>query len=487
MTRSEFAAILLLTASVTSFFGPAIFGDRSVFTWNMDRWLPWAASASPDDLARPTRLADCARQFAVMRGEATEAARDGRVPLWNRHLFSGTPFLANFQPGVFYPPNVLLFRSGWSVPDQMTAFAALHLLVGAVGTFFLLRAFGAGVLAALLGAIVFAWGAPNASRTGLPTLLATASWLPWIVLATRRWFLRGDALAWAGVAAGLALAGLAGFAQLFVFAVYVGALAGLVFGLGRRDGHARSRWALVIAAGAIGLGLVAIHLVPTLEFAGLAQDAKNTGAMLASATLHPWILAKFLVPDLFGSPVDDSSVAHLLRVGSGYYFQTEWTTAIYVGVLPWLLAAWVALAPLDRRREALFALLVTVLGLLLCVRGPWTPLLTALPGLSFSRPDRATILIGFGLALLTGLGAHSLAGREGPGLRRPANAFAIAIGALCLAFTIALAVAGRVLVPERVVDALGAATVARAAWIATAVVPRRIRVTASSSTGSRMR
>src|SRR5207248_1494328 len=31
----------------------------------------------------------------------------GNLPLWNPHIFSGTPFLGNFQSALLYPPNWL--------------------------------------------------------------------------------------------------------------------------------------------------------------------------------------------------------------------------------------------------------------------------------------------------------------------------------------------------------------------------------------------
>src|SRR5262245_60379490 len=40
---------------------------------------------------------------------AAEYLRQGIVPLWNPHLYSGAPFAADIQSGLFYPVNLLLF------------------------------------------------------------------------------------------------------------------------------------------------------------------------------------------------------------------------------------------------------------------------------------------------------------------------------------------------------------------------------------------
>jgi hypothetical protein len=469
MTRSDFAAVVALAVGVGVFFTPALLGDRAVFTWNMDLWHPWAASATEADRERPTRLADCARQFAVMRQLSTEAIREGRIPLWNPWIYAGTPFLANFQPAVFYPPNLLLAWSGLSLPDQMTAYLVLHLLLGTAGVFVLLRGYRVRTGPALLGAIVFGWSGYNAARTGIPTMVATGAWLPWALAASRRWFDREDARGWAGMAASLALAGLAGFAQVFVFTAYAWALFGLVDGISLRPRWSARRWIGWAAAGAIGLLIVSVHLVPTLELMDLAQDSENPPEMLASGTMHPWVLAKLVAPDLFGRPVDGADASHLLSVGSGYYFQTERSTAIYVGVLPLLLAAVVLLAPGDHRREAGAALALAVLGFLFCFRTPLTVLAAHLPGLAFSRPDRATFLWCTGAALLAGLGADRLASREGPGLQRTSNAAAVLTGTLAVLFAAAMSVAGDRLLPDDIVGHVGSGAVRSAALLGMAI------------------
>ena len=112
---------------------------------------------------------------------------------------------------------------------------------------------------------------------------------------------------------------------------------------------------------------------------------------------EPSVIAKDEAsPDLLGHPADETNATHLLRVGSGYYFQTEHSTAVYVGLLPLLLAGIVLLAPGDHRRVALVGLSLAALGLLWCMCTPLTALGPWIPGLGFSRPDRATFVWCFG-------------------------------------------------------------------------------------------
>ncbi len=466
MRRSDGFAAVALVAVTLGLFAPALFGDRAIFPWNMDVWHPWAATASPGDLSRPTRLADCPRQFYAMRAVLDGAVDAGRVPLWNPGMLCGTPFLANFQPGVFYPPNLLLAASGLDVLRQMDLFLAGHFVLAALGTFVLLRSWGVAAIAAMLGALVFVWGGFNAARTGIPTMPATGAWLPWAILATRRWFARRDGAGFAGMVLSLGMAGLAGFAQIFVFVAYGFGLFGILEGVRRRPAPTAGAWAGWAAAGLLGLVLVSVHLVPTAEFIRLCTNAENPPAMLASGTLHPWAAAKFLVPELLGHPADGTSADWLLSMGDGYYAQTEHSTASYAGILPLLLAAATVLAPGDRRRATLASLLLLCLGVALCLHSPLTALLAKLPGMGFSRPDRATYFTGFALALLAGLGADRLGGPEGPGLRRGGNLLAIATAGVIAAFALVLLVSGARLLPAEAGPALGDASVRRAAALA---------------------
>lgn len=462
MMRRNGLAIVFLAVVTIAFFGPAVFGGRAVFTWNMDLWLPWRASASAEDLTRPARLTDCPRQFYVMRHLATESLRQGHVPLWNRWIYAGTPFLANYQPAVFFPTNLLLAWSGLPVADQMTVSALVHFFVGAAGTYVFLRVLAISPLAAFLGAILFAWSPIQAARTGIGTMPASWCWLPWALACTRLWFDRGQSRWWVGIAASLALSGLGGHFQVHVFAVYAWLMYVLIEGLCRRPSLPGRRWAGAGTAGAVALLVTAIHLAPTLEFAPISQEAKNTREELISGTLHPWALGKMVVPDLLGHPADRNNATHHLRVGNGFYFQTEHSTVVYVGILPLLLAGVVLLNPGDHRRASVFALLLAAGGILFSLPTPVLDLGRHLPGLDFSRPDRATFVYGAGLAFLAAIGADRLLGEEGPGWARASNRFAIAIGAGALGFALLIAFAGAKLLPADVLQTIGRPYLTRA-------------------------
>lgn len=483
MSRRDSLAIALLAAACLLFFGPALFGDRAVFTWNMDVWHPWKASASADEIGRPTRGADCPRQFFIMRHISREAIREGRIPLWNKWIYAGTPFLANFQPGVFYPPNLLLNFTPLTVLDQMSWSMAFHFFVAASGAFALLRMFGVGIVGALAGAAVCTWSGFNIARTGIHTMPVTGSWLPWVLVATKAWFDRGRARAFVGMSGSLALSGLAGFFQIFVFTGYAFLFFGLVLGLYRTPRLPWRRWAGFVIAGIVALLLVCIQLIPTIEFAQRSQETDNSRDELISGTIHPWALGKLVIPDLLGNPVDHTNATHHLKVGNGFYYQTEHSTAVYVGIFPLLLAGTLLLSPGDRRRETFFALALMGFGLLFCLPSPVLEGARFLPGLNFSRPDRATFLFCFGAGLVAGLGVDRIASKEGTGWWRPANAIGIFTGVLFLLFIVVMAVAGDRLLPGGVVRTVGSDRLRFAELLALATVLASTLLLAARTSG----
>ncbi|MFZ2362279.1 MAG: hypothetical protein WA040_23260 [Anaerolineae bacterium] len=71
---------------------------------------------------------------------AAESLRAGEWPLWNPHLYSGAPHVADIQAGFLYPPNLALFLA---VPDfgarAMQGMSILHLWWAGLGMYVLLR------------------------------------------------------------------------------------------------------------------------------------------------------------------------------------------------------------------------------------------------------------------------------------------------------------------------------------------------------------
>jgi hypothetical protein len=170
---------------------------------------------------------------------------------------------------------------------------------------------------------------------------------------------------------------------------------------------------------ALGALLAAIQLLPTAEL--MQESPRATSAeyeFVMTYSFSPWRLLTLIAPDLLGNPAR----------GRFYGYGNYWEDAIYVGLLPLLLAAGVVagrLAHALRRRRpglptpteppairglVLFLSIVSVVALVLAL-GRNTPvfpfLYHSIPTFNlFQAPTRWMILLTLALALLAGLGAE---------------------------------------------------------------------------------
>jgi hypothetical protein len=143
-----------------------------------------------------------------LRAEAWAAYGRGELPAWNPSIFSGTPLLAAYRPGVFYPPMAAL--------SALPAFTAFQLLVlgslsaAAALTFLYVRRLRVGVVGAYFAALSFSLGPYLVGHLGDTATLVAAPTLPLVLLAAESHMRRPTPRRAAGLAAAFALLLLAG-------------------------------------------------------------------------------------------------------------------------------------------------------------------------------------------------------------------------------------------------------------------------------------
>jgi len=151
---------------------------------------------------------------------AARSLRAGVVPLWNPYLYSGAPFVADNQAGVFYPINLLAFAIfGEPSYEVMEALVVFHVWLAGANMFLLGRGLGLGWPAALLGGVAFALSDLFVTHVGNLNLNATAAWLPLLLLLAHRALTRRSPGQAASAGAVLAVAALAGHGQMLLFLV----------------------------------------------------------------------------------------------------------------------------------------------------------------------------------------------------------------------------------------------------------------------------
>lgn len=459
--ETTFAA-LIIALLVGVFFFPVLAGGH---VWLPTRLLFWTYPyrAFADETPPPWNplMWDGAAQFGVWRLYTARMWREGWLPLWNPHQGMGYPLYANSQSAIFYPPNALF---AWLEVKAFGWLAGWHMWWAGMGTWWLLRRqVGVGFAPALIGAIAFAFSLWMVTWQYLLTVPATASWLPWVLVAVSAWYRRPDVrrATWWGVAMGLCL--LAGHLQIAFYVILAGILLVAYYGtahsISRRafggGGNLWARLATLALAFAIALSLSAPQVLPAVELSRYSHrhapaTTEGYSAYVGSAMPIANLITLFL-PDFFGHPGTAQTDAPDISTfwGKGNYAEFACFMSIPV-LLMTLLGVFV-------RQSAWrgYALLLAVLAMLLALGTPLNALLYfGVPGFSGTgSPARVLVLWAFGTALLAGLGAERLTESS----RRQ---WLLAVGALLLLFGMSALAAremtGQVLGEEAVGNLLGA-------------------------------
>lgn len=301
----------------------------------------------------------------------------GAVPLWNPFLGTGMPFAADPGSGAWYLLN-------WPALLTLPLYGAvrvslyLHLFWAALGTYAFCRAsLAVGRAAALTGAVALALTTWLPALTGMPAVLTSVAWLPWIVML-------GDLTARRGGrwCAGLALAAALQVVSGWPAAVFLAWLTLGVFLFGR--GLAIAELLRVALVAVLALLLAGVLLVPALEFIGESSYAETRSVESAAREAYLTLLS-WLRP----------------AGGSGSIESSQ----LYLGIPAMLLAVVGALSGARASRTLSF-----LAGLALVVAmGTRTPLFgllyTWLPGFRIVYlPARLGIVAAFALAALAALG-----------------------------------------------------------------------------------
>ncbi|MFI5387001.1 MAG: hypothetical protein ACHQ50_12880 [Fimbriimonadales bacterium] len=129
--------------------------------------------------------ADAVLQFYPWRDMVFKAWGHGQLPLWNPYELAGTPLLANSQSAGFYPPHVLVGLLHLPTAPAMTLLAWFHLFWAGLGTYLLARRFGASKEGAAIAGASFELSAFMLAWTGLPSVISTVAWIPWLLVGIK--------------------------------------------------------------------------------------------------------------------------------------------------------------------------------------------------------------------------------------------------------------------------------------------------------------
>ena len=234
--------------------------------------IPTAAFVLPDLIGgRLLITGDNLQQNYPLHVLVGSMLRHGQLPFWNQYIFSGTPLLADFNAGAFYPLTglfvVLPDRAAW-IATEVILFSAI-----AVGMYVFLRALKLSTAACILAAATYAFAGPVLSQVNHVDMTEGFVAIPWMLLAVLH-IVRDGRWRWTillGVAYATVI--LAGAPEAMLDeALLVVAFAAMSAGLNRE------RWWRVLSrcatGAALALSLAAIQWLPGLE----AIRIRNGGA-----------------------------------------------------------------------------------------------------------------------------------------------------------------------------------------------------------------
>jgi hypothetical protein len=324
---------------------------------------------------------DLGPYFIPPRAFWVESLKRLDFPFWSPYQFSGYPFFANPQHGLFYPLNVLLLLFPFDVAFNVTI--VLHFFLGGLFLYLFLKDLKAGRSSALLSALIFMLSGYLLSVHSLLSVFLSGIWTPLIMmffrraLASRRWTHRSL------TALFMTLSFLGGGIEI----VYGNFLLLLFMALfsqeppAFRPGEAKprldeyrgpsliswSRWEYLfvrfrslIVVFLFFIFLSAIQLVPFLEL--FFHSIRGKGISYQEATLWsfaPKDVLLFFLPDAYGYFLDMKK----------YWVAQCWFKTLYTGGLPFILSLLFFLR--GRGRRLFFSLMLLSIFLAL---GRYNPL-----------------------------------------------------------------------------------------------------------------
>ncbi len=450
---ADLALIAFLLLMPLLMFHQQTLGDRTLLpSENLYQFLPY--SAYRDVVKAPAiphnhLLSDMVLQNYQWKQFIRSQIAQGEIPLWNPHSFAGAPFFAAGQHSALYPLSIIYYvmplssAYGW--------FILLNLWLAGVFMAGFMRAIGINRAGAALAGLVYQLSGFMIASAVFPMIVAAAAWLPlmlWMIeniLGGRNFPLfRGAALPWAvigAIACGCNI--LAGHIELTIYTLLIcGYYAAFrliweFMRAWRADGSPPLSWAARMAfwlslMAALGLGLAALQLIPLYELAGSNWRAERSSLETVLAYAHPpRDLIQFLLPNFYGNPTHHSFtdafsgrlVTQLVYASNQPVPSIDWGVknyvegALYLGILPFALAAFGLLAGLWRRAaqasQIIAFALLALIALSFMFGLPTYGLLYGLPGLNqLNTPFRWVYALSLAVAALAGIGLHTLARRN---------------------------------------------------------------------------
>jgi hypothetical protein len=283
--RNDWIAVAVLTLVATLFFADVFAGRGNFYMRDLTRYY------------YPTKQ--------ILR----EIVQNGEFPWWNRQFSAGQPIAANPEHEVFYPLTWLILLPSYDLGYRLHIL--VHIYIGLLGAYALLRSMRVGIFAASIGALAFGLGGIYLSYINLLPILFCAAWLPLTCLYVRRFLLRPNVRDYALAALFLGLQFLVGEPTtvmqtgflLGMYAMYRGWYAAKEWGFSWS--HAVPEMlSRVVFIGLISIAAIAMgaaQMLPAIDHVGDSARSRTFDFGLVSAWSFPWAkFAELIYPNFLG-------------------------------------------------------------------------------------------------------------------------------------------------------------------------------------------
>jgi uncharacterized membrane protein YfhO len=230
-----------------------------------------------------------------------EQIKNGQIPFWNPHNFSGNLQMANFQTAIFYPMNLLYlilpFNTAWTV------FILLQPILAAFFMFlFLYKGLELKKISSVFGGIMFAFSSYMVVWMEYGNIASTFLWLPLALLLIKKGIKRPGLSNFLLLIIAFALSFLAGYIQGFFYIYIICTLYFLFLLVSKNTKQKLKKTLIFLGALVVPVILSLFQLLPTLEiFKNSTRGAYSLTQISHNlAPVYYWITIIF--PDFFGNP-----------------------------------------------------------------------------------------------------------------------------------------------------------------------------------------
>ncbi len=382
---------------VVLFFFQPIFKGQIPFPGDLlaGEYVPYNSNAyfgiSPGGVSNKGQGFDVLRMLFPWKEFAVESLKNGQIPLWNPYNFSGTPFLANFQNGFFYPFNFLFLL--FSKLDAWTLYILSQPIFSAIFTYLFLKELKISKLSSIFGGLVFTFSSYMVVWMEYGNIGHSIIWLPFLLFLTER-LINKKSIGYSILfISALTLSILAGYIQTSIY-LFIFSLIYMLFRLYQEKKLKAKALLHLSFLFVLPVFISSIQLFPTIElFLYSARVAYSLDA-ISKLLIPPMHIATFFAPDFFGNPATRN-----------YFLEGTYIERVsYIGVIPILFFA----LAMGRKVPKIFwfFLVSCVAVLLLSFNNPISIFLYSfkIPVLSTGVPTRIMYIFGFSAAICSAIG-----------------------------------------------------------------------------------